>query len=365
MATHRTDLYLALFLFSMYFAISAVDFGYLRDYSQDLYTYYLAPKAFSAGVDAYDQASWRLFASSNGVRVHSFVYSPIFALFFLPLSSLSIQEVQVAWFFINQLFIASSIILLHKKLRLDKIRVSLLYYVPFIYLLHLNNSLGQNSALLLFLISATIYLHDRMPSLSGAAAVLSFFSKSHMFPLPLLFFARRDYPAAAGVLVSAALLFSASLVYFGLSPWVGYITYSREYMEQVIWEGRSVWGKASEIAGLDAETTYPLYALIVLAAFLTASKSMAPPLAVSYTLSTILIISPLLHGHHLVYLLPASLLLLAYEAAEGRRHYSLAGIVLLMLGLSETEMTAPMVASVAYFWAYPLILHSRASGKSP
>ena len=140
----------------------------LHNRSLDLPSYYVAGLLTLNGLNPYDPDELCLTAQQLGLTgpVYPYIYFPIIALVFMPLSLIKYNTVQLLWFGISQFFFWFSIALLAQityrcfpSIK-TSLPIRLLYLIPLAclsYPLVMNFQNGQVNTIMLFLICAFLY----------------------------------------------------------------------------------------------------------------------------------------------------------------------------------------------------------------
>jgi hypothetical protein len=183
-------------------------------------------------------------AQALGIQhLNPFVYPPIVALFFIPLSLFSYQDAQLVWFILNHLFLILSFLFLilsfnSKENNLIYIAASLLLSISFAPL-YRTLTAGQLNLLMLFLLSLTWYLYTKkMPV--GAGVVLAIATLLKLFPglLILFFIWKKEYRVAISAIAVVVILVLLSLAIQGVPLYQDYGT----LLTQMSY-GQSTWSQ--------------------------------------------------------------------------------------------------------------------------
>ncbi|MDI6783208.1 MAG: glycosyltransferase family 87 protein [bacterium] len=189
-------------------------------------------------------------AQSLGIqRLNPFVYPPVVALFFIPLSFFSYPSAHLVWFILNHLFLICGLTLLISSFSSSATGApttdKLIYYISALiltfnfYPLYRTLTAGQLNLLILFLISLTWFLFARKKSV-GAGIFLGIATLIKLFPgLLLLFFLwKKEYKVAVSAVATIAILVLISLAIQGVQPYQDYGT----LLTQMSY-GQSVWSE--------------------------------------------------------------------------------------------------------------------------
>jgi hypothetical protein len=159
-------------------------------------------------------------AEALGIQhLNPFVYPPIVAIFFIPLSLFSYQDAQLVWFILNQLFLIFAFLFLILSFNSDN---KLIYIVAALVLsfsfapLYRTLTAGQLNLLMLFLLSLVWYFYARkMPV--GAGLVLAIATLLKLFPglLILFFIWKKEYRVAISAIAVVVILVLLSLAIQG------------------------------------------------------------------------------------------------------------------------------------------------------
>jgi hypothetical protein len=196
----------------------------------DFKAYYIAADMLRARKDFYDAELQTQEVLARGLPLNDsfYIYPPLLAISFLPLTALSMQTAAQLWFFINLSLYGLSLILIVRALELDRLTrmLPLLWILAFLFppaLLTLHK--GQVNILILFLLAMTYWLYrKRLQTIAGLALGLAVMIK--IIPICLLayFLWKRRYTlslAAVGTIVVISIL---GLMVVGLTPHKTYLS---------------------------------------------------------------------------------------------------------------------------------------------
>ncbi|MFB3895961.1 MAG: glycosyltransferase family 87 protein [bacterium] len=166
-------------------------------------------------------------AQALGIQhLNPFVYPPIVALFFIPLSLFSYPDAQLVWFICNHLFLILSFLFIilsfNSKNKLGYIAVSLLISFSFAPL-YRTLTAGQLNLFILFLISLAWYLYTKKKPV-GAGVILAIATLTKLFPglLILFFLWKKEYRVAISAIAAIIILVLLSLMIQGVSIYQDY-----------------------------------------------------------------------------------------------------------------------------------------------
>jgi hypothetical protein len=133
----------------------------------DFVAYWLAGHMVTTGQNPYSPEEWQRFhqlIGSTWIPDRTFVYPLPTALFFAPFGLLPLKWAYAAWIFLSQCFVAFSLLLLLKPKEEPRniplflpLVVAVMLYRPMMLIVHN----GQLSALLLMIVSGSIYCYEK------------------------------------------------------------------------------------------------------------------------------------------------------------------------------------------------------------
>lgn len=152
-------------------------------------------------------------------RLNPFVYPPVVALFFIPLSIFSYPTAQLVWFILNHIFLIASFILLILSFNSEN---KLIYAVSALvlsfnfYPLYRTLTAGQLNLLILFLLCLAWFLLVRKRT-TGSGIVLGIATIIKLFPglLILFFLWKKEYKLGFSAIATVIILILLSLAFQG------------------------------------------------------------------------------------------------------------------------------------------------------
>jgi alpha-1,2-mannosyltransferase len=336
---------LILFIYGFVIALTLFFFSYRLfsgKYIQvDFVSFYSTGKAAAAGGNFYNYDYLKTFNQNPEAQVFPYLYPPVLALSLIPLSSLSIQNAQLIWVLGAIIcFIITSILCINILKNLYKIKdkveegrqliVYSIFNLLLLIILPFKNNLifGQVNFLVLTFISLSIFFNVRNKNfLSGL--LLSFAIMIKITPAFLLIYylSRKNYKAIYGCITGLAILFLITLIagkgelwleFFKILPNAAYgKTIYGLFPSSAIWNF-SVSGYLSRILGDNNFFVQILtISIIIITSFALYSFSKKIESAKAFNtlilyLITMVVLSPLAYVHHIIYLFPGALFLLAY-----------------------------------------------------
>ncbi len=196
----------------------------------DFKAYYIAADMLGAGKDFYDVELQTQEVLARGLPLNEsfYIYPPLLAICFLPLTTLPMQSAAQLWFFINLILYGLSLVLIARVLELSRLSrmLPLLWILAFLFppaLFTLYK--GQVNIVILLLLALTYWLYrKRLQIMAGFALGLAAMIKIIPVCLLLYFLWKRRYLlslAAIGTIVVTSIL---GLMIVGLGPHQTYIT---------------------------------------------------------------------------------------------------------------------------------------------
>jgi hypothetical protein len=211
------------------FLLTAFRPGWTRQ-ETDFPGYYTAARMVRQGQplrDLYDWTAFQRQMNYAGAELQLGGYAaqtPLGMLPFLPLTSLPLQNAKRVWLLFNLVFLGATVWMLSRLTRFRMDEVWLLTFCGY-FSLRTNFLYGQYYVFLLFLLTAVCYFLMRgVRAASGSIAGLAFVLKLYSAPLLLLFVAKRNWKAAAGMIAAVGLLGIIALKIFGWTDIHFYLT---------------------------------------------------------------------------------------------------------------------------------------------
>ena len=205
----------------------------------DLPSYYIAGKLALSGRNPYNPMELRMTAQAlgMGILVYFYIYFPMLALIFMPLSLLDYQTVQIGWFLLSQTFFWLSPVLLcaidaacrPPGVPADKRRITaLIILLCLSYPLVSNFVNGQVNTLILFLLCAFILQLIRGSDVQAGVllAIVAMIKPQPLILFPYLVLKRR-FRAAMAALAAFVLGTAATASVIG---WSNFRYYLREVL---------------------------------------------------------------------------------------------------------------------------------------
>ena len=200
--------------------------------NRDWFTYWGGGRGILDGLNLYDSRVWHDITFRYGSTWFPnpvFIYTPATAIFFAPLSALSIQAASVIWLWLTEIFIAAVVIMIARDLKWTRSS----RYAPFWGLgivlfmpVMLTLLMGQVSALVLVVVAAAAVLFDRGKWLAGGLLLGLTVVKPQpvLFLIPLIglwLILNRRWQGLAGLALSFGASGVASLLLFPnfISDW--------------------------------------------------------------------------------------------------------------------------------------------------
>lgn len=204
---------------------------------------YLGSYLAKQGRNFYSPEELLTTAKALGIQhLNPFVYPPVVALFFIPLSLFSYLDAQLVWFVLNQFFLISAFILLilcfNAENRLIHIGSALILSFSFTPL-YRTLTAGQLNLLILFLICLIWFLFiKKFPFGAGIALAIATLLK--LFPglLILFFLWKKEYRVVIGAIATIAIIVLISSAIQGVQPYQDYGT----LLTQMSY-GQSTWSE--------------------------------------------------------------------------------------------------------------------------
>jgi len=226
--------------------------GHISDFA----VYWLAGHMLASGQDVYDSEAWLAERDSHGIALHAeptFQYPLPFAVIFVPLGLLSIQQANTIWLFSSLLAILISITILLKFYPARTAYVDLLIVGGLFLFRPVFMVLEKGQALPLFLLSicCAIYLLDREKWFAGGL-LLSFLALKPSLGAPVLaliglwLLARKQWLGLLGMFTGGVAL---ALIGMLLNPqWlVDYVSIGGDSFSKYHGMHPTFWGVADKI----------------------------------------------------------------------------------------------------------------------
>jgi hypothetical protein len=352
--------YILLFYVSLTATLSASILLNIDGICWDLTSHYVACRAALAGVNIYDNASWtQAYARMGYGYLFQYVYPPPSLLLMLPLTLVGLQAAKYVYLAANLAAAVGSLSILQRTMRLNPRAAYAISFAPFIYIIYVNNHLGQMSAIILFLLTLVVAYEAPKPFGSGLGAGALLMMKPFLpVALAVLYPPRRE--ALKGFLAAVSALTLLAVIVFGPGIWLHYPQGIVAYLGGNAAYPSSVPSALLGLLGLPPENglAIPLITAVLAAFVLTLTKLPAALRAAS-GINTYMLTAPILHTHHLLFLIPPLWAVLHFEEANNLRRYSLITTLLLAAGLSAVELKTPTILALAYLWGYTIAVGLR------
>ncbi len=196
----------------------------------DFKAYYIAADMLRQGRDFYDveQQSQEVLARGLPLNESFYIYPPLLAILFVPLTILPMDTAALVWFFLNMILYGASLLVLWKALGLGRLsrNLPLLWTLAFLFPPALYTIYkGQVNILLLLLLALTYWLHS-MGSQRLAGVALGVATMVKIIPVFLLpYFAwRRQYTVCLATIATIALIGIVGILVVGLGPHLTYVS---------------------------------------------------------------------------------------------------------------------------------------------
>lgn len=196
----------------------------------DFKAYYIAADMLRTGKDFYDVEQQKQEVEARGLPPNEsfYIYPPLLAILFLPLTTLPIHTAAQVWFFLNLILYVVSLVVLWRTLDLGRLsrHLGLLCTLAFLFppaLFTLYK--GQVNILVLLLLALTLLCYkSERPILAGLFLGLGAMVKLMPLLLLLYFMWRRKTAVAAAALATVLLIGIAGLILIGIHPHLTYLT---------------------------------------------------------------------------------------------------------------------------------------------
>lgn len=293
----------------------------------DYRIYHLAASHALQGIDPYMPFGQQLDVGA------SYLYHPAFLLFIAPLTRLDTLLAALVWTGIGVLLLALTWRLLRGRVALRR-EAGWFLLALLIVSTGLAESLwmGQVNALVVFLITLSVLQSDTRPRLAGVALAIAIVSKTTPVIFIAFFLARRQWSVVLWAMIGAAVLTVAAIIAFGWPIMAQFLTVAVDL------GSGSAPDKGVSLAVLLAKLGLPfglmvwvqrgLAAALILLALVALWRGRPPLLAFAAMLTGMVIVSPLLWGHHLVLAFSAIVIFASY-----RLRWAIAALTLLQCGM--------------------------------
>lgn len=241
----------------------------------DFAAYWLAGHMVASGQDVYDTEAWLAERDAQGIAFHAeptFQYPLPFAVIFVPLGLLPVQQANTIWLFFSQLAILISIAILLKfyptrTAYMDLLIVGGLFLFRPVFM---TLEKGQSLPLLLLSICCAIYLLDRKKWFSGGL-LLSLLALKPSLGVPVLaliglwLLARKQWLGLLGMAAGGAALLLIGML---LNPqWlVDYVSIGEDSFSKYYGMHPTFWGAADKMLVAN-DRSIPVAVSIVLIVF--------------------------------------------------------------------------------------------------
>jgi len=224
-----------------FFLVNAFWAGWTRA-ETDFPNYYTAAVLMRKSQPLHNYYDWTWFQRQMnyaGIERQLGAYTPQTPLTMLPMVALTAFPPQTAkqvWLAFNLGFLAATVWLLSRLTSLGLEQIALLAFCGY-YSLYLNFLYGQYYVFLLFLLTLSFYfLYRGNPIASGFLAGVAFGLKLYGGPFLLYFVAKRNWKAAAGMIVT---IFCIAAVAIGIFGWTDIGYYVTQILPRTL-EGGSI-----------------------------------------------------------------------------------------------------------------------------
>ncbi len=196
----------------------------------DFKAYYIAADMLRRGRDFYDVDLQTEEVRARGLPPNEsfYIYPPLLAMVFVPLTALSIQTAAQTWFFINLVLYGVSLVLICQSLELSRVTrmLALLWVVAFLFPPALFNLYkGQANIAILLLLALTYWLYHRgQHAAAGMSLGLAVMIKVIPVLLLLYFIWKRRIGLSLVAIATIAVTGVLGLLIVGLGPHATYLT---------------------------------------------------------------------------------------------------------------------------------------------
>ena len=195
----------------------------------DFKAYYIAADLMRRGQDFYDVELQTQEVLAQGLPLNQsfYIYPPLLAIAFVPLTALSMQTAAQLWFFVNLTLYGLSLAVISRALRLDRLTrmLPLLWVLAFLFPPALFTMYkGQVNILLLLLLALTYWLYRKgRERMAGVALGLAVMIKIVPLLLLLYFLWKRRYVLSLAAICTIIAIGALGLVIVGPGPHQTYI----------------------------------------------------------------------------------------------------------------------------------------------
>jgi len=190
----------------------------------DFKAYYIAADLLRRGQDFYDVElqTQEVLARRLPLNQSFYIYPPLVAMAFVPLTALSMETAAQLWFFVNLTLYGLALAVITRALRLDRLAsmLPLLLILAFLFPPALFTMYkGQVNILLLLLLALTYWLYRKgWKSMAGAALGLAVMIKIVPLLLLLYFLCKRQYVLSLAAIGTIFAIGALGLVIVGPGP---------------------------------------------------------------------------------------------------------------------------------------------------
>jgi hypothetical protein len=316
----------------------------------DSYSYYYAAKAVSQGANPYDNEILKALGKTEGgfKDIYPYLYPPLLAGFWRPLTALSPLQAHKALIIANVLLIGLNFFLLYKIVRPQRhphaLFLSFLLFQPLNFTLVMTIKLGQINPLVMLLVLACLYFHLKGRETSSvvalALAILLKLTPGILLLYFLLFYPRRWLYLAKLVAATAGIV----LISFLAAPPVDWLYFIQNTISGPPYRTiGSFWGQLailSQISSfLDSVKVwiYLALSLVLLTASINSLRrteaSQRPFYAFSLLILLTIFLSPLTWYHHYYFCLLTFFYLPVYFWDRGMSSEFMAYVTMVFLML--------------------------------
>lgn len=227
---------LILGLISIYVSVLSPGIWLLHHRSVDLPSYYVAGYMVLKDANPYhpDEIITMAYQVDLTEPIFPYIYFPLVAVLFIPLSMIRYQTVQILWYYISQIFFLFSIVFLYRITRRCYSSDSPVFLKRFFYLIPItclsfplisNFRHGQINTIILFFVCAFLYfLMTNSEILAGFALALVLSIKPQpAFILPYLLLKKR-FKCAASTIISFIIITGLTVFVVGSRNFLFYLT---------------------------------------------------------------------------------------------------------------------------------------------
>jgi len=204
----------------------------------DFKAYYIAADMLRQGKDFYDveQQSQEVLARGLPLNESFYIYPPLLAVLFVPLTALPMHTAAQVWFFLNVVLYGVSLLVMWHALGLGRLsrNLPLLWTLAFLFPPALYTIYkGQVNILLLLLLAMTYWLCSRSSQRSAGVA-LGVAAMVKVLPIFLLpYFAwRKQYTLCLATIATIAVIAILGLMVVGIGPHQTYVSSVLPFLAQ-------------------------------------------------------------------------------------------------------------------------------------